>query len=243
MLYDSTNQTLVSPKVLGAESLGVLLGFAVGLIRYLRKRHRSGDPISTTEVGTSVRLTWADGTILEIQRDVPRLADEPSIRRPLNGMVRPLERNGVDSLKIGQSDKDSEEITSDDLPAIVSDGDETREILNESTYQRTLTIRNTSWQIGQKWRFNDGQSTFYAVITDRDFNALIEAREPFAKGDELEGILHVFQYRNATGLHTEVELTKVIDHIRPPDPPQLSAAEVPTEKSTDTPQLSLEDGE
>ena len=243
ILYDSTDSTLVSSQVLALESLSVLVGFGTGLIRFLKKRHQSGPPVSSVETGPNVRLTWEDGIVLEINRDVPRLADEPSIRRPLNGMVKPLQREGVDSLIIGKSDDESEEITSDDLPAIQTDGDDPREILNESTFQRRLTIRTTSWQIGQKWRFNDGQGTWYAEITDKDFNARIEGREAFAKGDELECIIHSVQYRDLTGLHTEVEITRVIEHIRPSYPPVLSTPPISIEKTIDPPAPSLGSGE
>ena len=221
MMFDDTTNALVSEPAKQVESLILLLGFFGGMVKCLVKRHNSGEPASSVETGDEVVLEWPDGTVLRVNRNVPRLSEDPAIRRPLNGMVKPLQRDGIDSVTISRSDDEVEEVTSDDLPAIEGDGTDDREILNESTFQRTLTIKTTSWQIGQKWRFNDGQATFYAAIVDKEFNARIEAREAFAKGDELEAILYSVQYRNSTGIHTEVEITRVLDHLPPTDIPSL----------------------
>jgi hypothetical protein len=243
MMFDTTTAALVSEPAQQVESLILLLGFFGGMVKYLVKKHLSGEPTRSVESGENVALEWPDGTTLTINRNVPRLSEEPAIRRPLNGMVRPLERDGIDSISIGRSDDEVEEVTSDDLPAIEGNGVGDREILNESTFQRTLTIKTTSWQIGQKWRVNDGQSTFYAAITDKEFNARIEAREAFAKGDELECIIHSIQYRDTTGIHTEVELSKVLDHRGPPDPPYfaLDTPRTRREKKTTLPELGTGD--
>jgi hypothetical protein len=230
MMFDDSTAGLTSEPSQQVVNLLTLLSFFGGMIKFLVQKHRSGEPTNSVESGDEVTLEWPDGVILRINRNVPRLSEDPSIRRPLNGMLKPLQRDGIDSIKISRSDDEIEEVTSDDLPAIEGNGSDDREILNESTFQRTLTIRSISWQIGQKWRFSDGQSTFYAEITDKEFNARIESREAFAKGDELEGIIHSVQYRDVTGIHAEVQLTKVLGHLAPPDPPYFVLG-VPTTKA------------
>ena len=67
---------------------------------------------------------------------------------------------------------------------------------------------------GNKWRFSDGDATFFATIEDPDFLAAVNLGiERFAKNDMLRVRLRTKQTRDATGLHTEHAVVAVVQHI------------------------------
>jgi hypothetical protein len=89
ILYDHTVNVLGNRGLDASEGLSGLLTTVVGLILYIRKRARAGEPDrEATDVQAIVRLIWPDGTVLEVPASVLQLADNPTVRRPL-AEVRP----------------------------------------------------------------------------------------------------------------------------------------------------------
>ena len=67
---------------------------------------------------------------------------------------------------------------------------------------------------GNKWRLNDGGSTFWATIADNSFLDRVNRREEvFAKGDVLRCEMRYEQFRSEAGLVTERTVTRVREHI------------------------------
>jgi hypothetical protein len=68
---------------------------------------------------------------------------------------------------------------------------------------------------GNKWRFSDGETTFYAAIEDVQFVARVDlGTERFAKNDMLRVRLRTRQTRGTDGdLHTERTVLQVLEHI------------------------------
>lgn len=65
--------------------------------------------------------------------------------------------------------------------------------LSDKTVTIAVTNRDAVFQDGNKWRFNDGQTTFNAVILDGDFLARVDEGERFGKGDALQVEMQVIQ--------------------------------------------------
>jgi hypothetical protein len=57
--------------------------------------------------------------------------------------------------------------------------------LFKNTINTGLTIESPSFKNGNKWKLNDGQTSFYAEITDVDFLESVDKGERFGKGDLL----------------------------------------------------------
>ena len=226
MLYEQSQNVLGNPELLADEGFVGLFLTVVGLIRYVKKRGRSGPPATTQPIDTNpviVRLIWSDGDVLEITRDALRLADDPAVRRLLSEIVRPVGRTGIDVLRLRRPDSLTyeEEVGKEDLPALQTPVEAGREILNVSEREVYLTVRSVVFDPGLKWRFNDGLVNFAAPIVDADFNAKLERREEsFASGDVLRCALRATQWRDSSGIHSDVEIVKVLSHLPPnqPDP-------------------------
>jgi hypothetical protein len=225
LLYDAAMRVLERPDVeAGGTFIGSLtgiLGLALAMIGIRKHRDKRGEPAQVESITPGlVRLIWPDGTVLEVPADAWRLLDDPQIAQPLAEMVRPLGRNGIDTMRIKREGQTAVEVTTEDLSAFGARSESPREILSDSERVAYLTIRNIALDPSLKWRFSDGSHLFAAHITDPDFNDRIERRqESFAKGDQLRAVLRTTQWRDAQGeLRSETEVVRVLDHMPPPAP-------------------------
>jgi hypothetical protein len=224
MLYEHTQNVLGNQHLLSDEGFAGLFALVLGTIRYVRKRGSSGPPASIEPVDQGdvlVRVTWPDGTVMEIMRDALRMADNPVVRRQLAEVVRPVAQSGIDSLGLKQADHPTfdEVVSKDDLPALQTPAEVGREILSVSERPVYLTIRAPSFDPGLKWRFYDGLVNFAAPIVDADFIARVGRREEaFAVGDVLNCSVRTTQWRDSGGIHSEVEVVKVHGHLPPAEP-------------------------
>lgn len=122
------------------------------------------------------------------------------------------EDRGIRSLTVS-TDGQSETVTASDLPAFEVPPS-VEEDLGESPSVVVLRPVSVSFAEGNKWRFTDGESTFFAGIEDARFaQAVEEGSERFAKNDMLRVRLRVRQTRRADGLHTDRAVLEVINHI------------------------------
>ena len=79
-----------------------------------------------------------------------------------------------------------------------------------------LTIESPSFKDGNKWKLYDGQSSFYAEITDKNFLDKVDKGERFGKGDLLIVDMNIIQTRTPQGLKVEKIITEVKDHKEAP---------------------------
>jgi hypothetical protein len=195
-------------------TLGTMVEFVVGsvqLVAWLRNRKIArADQI----VPGRVRITMADGTTLEVAPETLRLALEAEYRRHLQAMVQPLAAQaGVTGLTVSTSGRSATVTTPDapafDVPPVV------QEDLGESDSVVVLRPVNVAFAEGNKWRFSDGETTFYASIADRGFIQSVDlGTERFAKNDMLRVQLRTRQMRGADGdLHTERTVVQVLQHL------------------------------
>jgi hypothetical protein len=144
------------------------------LIKFLK-----GRPAARVEPGptsTTINVFNIQGDYITTSVATFELAQEPRTLLEAGKVVKPLEKEGVDSFAIMSSgEKPETMITKDDLPAF----------LPEKAQQPAENISVTLLQLVQvdvteanaKWRFTDGNGRFYAVIKDEDFMARFLNRE------------------------------------------------------------------
>jgi hypothetical protein len=204
---------LVSRGADGAVNLGAMVTLVVssiGAVRWLRNRK-----IARTERPTPdlVRIVIDDSTTLEIRPEALRLMMDAGYRRALRAMVEPLTGDqGIRRLTVNADDQ-GETVASADVPAF-DVPPATEEDLGESVSEVVLRPVNVAFTEGNKWRFNDGETTFHAAIDDIGFLSRVDAgTEWFAKNDMLRVRLRTRQRRDAEGLHTERTVTEVLDHL------------------------------
>ena len=82
-----------------------------------------------------------------------------------------------------------------------------------------LQIESAVFKDGNKWRFSDGASSFFAELTDSAFMARIESGlERFGKGDLLSVDLRRVQSVTDNGLKLEYTVERVLEHRAPLQP-------------------------
>lgn len=231
LLYDHAVDVLSNRGLIAGEGLTTLLTVGVSLIMYLRRRGQAGPPAETTSAQPGlVRVTWADGTVMELPPDVLRLADEPAVRRPLAEMVRPVGRSGIHSMKVLRDGVVQAEVEKDNLAAFDVEAlpGQILNVWERDTYLRILT---SAWQVGRKWRFTEGRGAFWARITDEAFNQGLEGGVRYGAQDLLHCEVRETQWQDDAGLHTEVTVIRVIERaapasqsplleLEPPEPPR-----------------------
>jgi hypothetical protein len=195
-------------------TLGTMVEFVVGSFQFVSwLRNRKIARVDEIQPGR-VRVTLPDGVTLEIPPETLRLAMDKEFRRHLRTVVQPLAaEGGVTGLTassgnavatVTDADRQSFEVP----PAVEED-------FGESVATTVLRPVNVAFTEGNKWRFGDGETTFYAAIEDTDFLQRVNlGTERFAKNDMLQVRLRTSQSRGADGeLHTERTVSRVIQHI------------------------------
>lgn len=205
---------LTSRTATASVNLGTMVGFVVwsfGTVKSLRNRKIT----RTEEVRPGlVRLTLENGNTLEIPPETLRLTLDAEYRRHLRAVMQPLaDQAGVTSLTVTTEDR-AETVASQDVPAFEVPP-ALAEDLGESEVTVVLRPVNVAFTEGNKWRFNDGETTFYADIQDLSFLQEIDLGvRKFAKNDLLRVRLRTRQTRGTDGqLHTERTVVQVIEHI------------------------------
>ncbi len=139
-----------------------------------------------------------------------------NIRYEMQQMVAPLEKGGVDHMKISSPDLPQDTVIhKSDVPYfnLGQDGDD-----RESLTEMRLEIRTANFDgKPDRWRFYDGENDFSAAVEDTDFLEKVASKETrLASGDELLVLLKTVQSRpnkKLTTTRTVVEVREVIPFI------------------------------
>ncbi len=94
-----------------------------------------------------------------------------------------------------------------------------RVVLSDREYEGVFAIIAPVFKGGNKWRLSDGNATSNVAIADRVFLERVDARqESFFKGDLLKCKIRTQQWQTESGLRTEHEVLKVVEHIKSGNP-------------------------
>jgi hypothetical protein len=213
-LYQQAIAIFTSPAVTADAGLMSLITTVIGSVGIVKRvRNHKINRIEQNPSNATV-IILEDGTRIEVPTaGTLRLVVDADFRRSLHSMVEPLAgEKGVNRLTLNDGDQ-SETVSDGDLPAF-DVPPALEEDLGET--QTTVVLRPVSvaFTEGNKWRFSDGDATFFAAIEDPAFLAAVNlGTERFAKNDMLRVELRSRQTRDASGLHVERAVTRVIQHI------------------------------
>ncbi|MBB1599988.1 hypothetical protein [Variovorax sp. UMC13] len=181
----------------------------------LWKHLKGSPPAAIKHDGQSVTVTNNSGHIIQVRTDSLTLVLNEKASEAVEQFVKVgLSHEGYEALRIGGATE---------VPAITVDRREAESFvpvaaksqLSDNTVEVALTIVAAVFQDGNKWRFNDGASTFNAALTDGDFLIRVEKGERFGKGDVLRVRMQVVQSRTGAKVSVERTVLKVLDHLTP----------------------------
>jgi hypothetical protein len=160
-----------------------------------------------------------DGEQLIVEREVVDLVRDYRIRLQFEKLIaQPLESEGIDTFAMADPKTKKVHVLVEKREAryfVAPPPDEADEDVVE--FETRLQIVSLSFQDGNKWRFSDGDQSFYAAIIDEEFNDRVERREEhFVKGDRIRARVRRRQYIVDGKLRAEYQVVKVLGHMTIP---------------------------
>lgn len=149
---------------------------------------------------------------LEVSIGTLKLYKSEKVRKELAGTISPLQSDGVDSVEFRDSNNKNviSKINSDETEYFKEFGEELKE--KTSSQELILKILNVNFERGLKWRFDDGETRFYAVVKDEKFLDAVETGQiSFAFGDTIIAEIETTQQYVKNDLKKSVKtITKVL---------------------------------
>ncbi len=184
----------------------------IEFIKHLRNRKIKS--ITKFEVGRVRIELEGDDEILEVPENIIKLFGNFKVRKSLELIIKkPLEKDGVNEVTFsGRGQKETITKVESEYFTVP---DVTETLISENEHETKLQIVSVSFREDNKWRFYDGNSTFFATILDQEFlNKISTNEEYFAKDDILATTLLTRQYSIPEGIRAEYFIKKVIGHTK-----------------------------
>ena len=140
-----------------AEWVGILSGGAVGLfqlMKFLRGARQSGQPLQIQNTGDGNITIIGNGNTIVVPRPVFQLAQEPKAIEKAKGVLRPLEKEGYDSLAFLEGEKSIVEFTKEEASGIGEmPSQPLTDIPSESVSQirGQVRIKSAQYEGGAQW--------------------------------------------------------------------------------------------
>lgn len=187
-------------------------GGHLGLLKLIRFiNNRTIKSVIKIEAG-NVKLELTDGATIVVKSTEIKLFQSLEIRKSVEAIIyTPLSKDGIDKLKYevlgvkGEYLKSEAELFVAPIPE--------DEILSEIEIDQSLQLVSVTFQDGNKWRFNDGQTIFFAEVLDTDFLNKVKRNEiVFANDDVLQARLIKKQSISNGTVKAEYKVKKILNH-------------------------------
>jgi hypothetical protein len=191
----------------GKEGVSTLIGFMKWL------RGRKIDKIVLLDNGNMKVVL--DEESLEVESQIIELFRRSDLRKALEGVLKPLDKDGIDKFAVVNRTQSQEFVVIDKSERVYFTAPAPQaETLSEEEIVMNLQLVNVAFRDDNKWRFSDGNSTFFALVEDIDFLNKVQGNEPFSRGDILRARLRRIQVLSGEDMKTEYRLLQVLDHRR-----------------------------
>ena len=185
-------------------------GGLIQLIKWLKNRPIKS--ITTVDTG-DYRIELEDGTARVFKEQEVKLFSVFKIRKSIETIIyKPLKKEGIEKVSFREDNGEGTEIIKDEGDYFVAPP-VPEELIDEVEIEQSLQIINIAFQEGGKWKFSDGNATFFADIVDDEFvNKVQKNQAAFAKDDILRVKMKRRQVITPIGIKTEYTITKVVEH-------------------------------
>jgi hypothetical protein len=203
--------------------IGLTAGTGISLIKLLKLFRGKPLPPGTTIQNNNITVHVVDSSVgrVEVAPEVVALYNDPPVREAVRGVVRPLDKPGIDTFEVRERDSIVERLGRDEAAALREPMPlplEVGTILNEAERVTVVRIVTLALEGDYKWRLSEGgASRFTATMRDERFLEQIARREiVFARGDLMRVRLHVRSVHTEGGLKAEYEVVEVLQVIQAP---------------------------
>jgi hypothetical protein len=131
-----------------------------------------------------------------------------------------LAKEGLDAIEIAADDRLLDRVSQSESKYFVPVAPS--KTITDVIVRMGLVLGSPVFKDDNKWRFYDGQQSFYAHVEDREFLARVDAGEPFRKGDVIIADVRINQQQSGMKLVAERAIAKVLEHKAAPRQLSLS---------------------
>lgn len=229
-LLDTAKALLEIGKHVDAVRLLEYIGFAasgsaslIALIKWLRGRKIEN--ITVLGDGCVNIIVKGDDNNITVDQKVFQLYKDEKVRTDADGLVAPLDRDGIEHLTISNAGEEIETIEKDERPYFAVPEVGLQE-LPDSTFTANYRIMSAAFEPQIKWRLFDGTNKIMASIKDKAFLRDVEAGlVTFTNGDAIKARMRLRQWTGPEGLKSEFEVVEVVEHIKRHPSTQLLLSE------------------
>jgi hypothetical protein len=221
----------VWPTIYSAKQIAEWVGFTTGTqlsVFGLLKLLRGRTPERTTrlangdiEIALNVGGNNNNVSVHVVPGPVYDIASDSSCRKAVEGVVRPLRSDGIDTFETKQDSKVVERVSKDDLPAFDVPEPPTRDLGTPQIQTLVVAVVKPSFDEELTWTLFDGSTRYEATMKDRAFLNRVLNGEDFRIGDYLRVRLSTHQFMTANGLRTRREVIEVLEEMKAPRQPNL----------------------
>jgi hypothetical protein len=215
---DSFVKLFNSQPIVASATFLSILGFSLKegfngllkLIKWIKNR-----PITKVEIKENIAIIFVEGQSIEVEIEVLKLLQDYKVRKALEGVVyAPLQKEGVDTFAVGPDEKQISETIDKKEALLFVAPSLADEPVEDVAYDATVQIARIEFGADEnKWRFTDGETSFFAPIIDQEYLQKINQFEAiFSKGDILKVKVRKKQWLTMTGLKAEYFIEKVLSH-------------------------------
>jgi hypothetical protein len=193
-----------------------IIGGGGGLFATI-KRLRGKKVAEATDDGDDRIVMTADNLRIVIPKDVLKLYRDAPLREHLGAVIRPVLRDGIDSIAFKDDSRQLESVSKDEAPYFTGADVDYDDATTTVIPRQLLRPADVSFRKNGKWRLNDGDKTRYYAVADPRFTAEVQdgTREIGAKDTFLcEVVMRQFVGDNGE-LKLDYEISSVIRHIKP----------------------------
>lgn len=175
-------------------------------------KHLKGQPPAATEQsGQWVSVTNNNGQVIQVQSETTNLVfsdkGAETVGRFIKDAIAQVGVTGIDISSQGDAIAQVDETEAAYFVPVAKEAP-----VSENLVTMALILVAPVFQDGNKWRFNDGASSFAAAIEDESFLARVNNGERFGKGDVLKVELRIVQTSTAGRISAERVVQRVIEH-------------------------------
>lgn len=173
------------------------------------------------QTNNMLQIANQEGQLIYVNANVVNVVSDNKAGKAAEQFIRKPLESGVSQLLIKSSTvRDSTTIDSKDA-SFFKQIDIEKPLLT-TEIKMGLQIESPTFKEGNKWRFFDGQNSFFADILDEDFLERVNIGvERFGKGDTLIALVRINQSTTLDTLKMERSVIKVVEHVIAPEQNKL----------------------
>lgn len=186
----------------------------IGLLQLLKHLHgKKPEQIEETPDGITFE---ADNVKLYIPTEVARLYNDRPTRDNIEAVIRPLLKQGIETIVFRENDKEIESIQETEVEFFSSGDYESDNIVEHLIPHQRLQVISPTFDKEGKWRLSDGANTRWYWMDDQKFKNDILQGKRFGKDDILLCEVLLTQQLEDTGkLKMGYAVKRVLKHIPP----------------------------